>query len=88
MKIGVPKEIKDQEFRVGLSPASVKELCTRNHQVMVETGAGAGAGFSDENYEQAGAKIAPDAATAWQQEMVVKVKEPLPAEYGYLKPEL
>ena len=85
MKIGVPKEVKDQEFRVGLSPASVKELCDRNHQVTVETQAGTGAGFSDEEYIQAGPAIAPDAATAWQQEMVVKVKEPLPAEYVYMK---
>jgi len=58
MNIGVPKEIKDQEFRVGLSPASVKELCDRQHTVVVETQAGAGAGFSDDDYLQAGAKIA------------------------------
>ncbi len=85
MNIGVPKEIKDQEFRVGLSPASVKELCDRNHAVVVETQAGVGAGFSDEDYVQAGAAIAPDAALPWQQDMVVKVKEPLAAEYGYLQ---
>ncbi len=87
MDIGVPKEIKDQEFRVGLSPASVKELCDRNHQVVVGTQAGIGAGFSDEDYVKAGAKIAPDAATAWAQAMVVKVKEPLSAEYGYMRSE-
>lgn len=52
MRIGVPKEIKDQEFRVGLSPASVKTLCDRAHTVTVETQAGAGAGFSDKDYEQ------------------------------------
>jgi len=85
MNIGVPKEIKDQEFRVGLSPASVKELCDRQHTVVVETQAGAGAGFSDDDYLQAGAKIATDAASAWQQEMVVKVKEPLADEYSYLR---
>ncbi|MEO0648182.1 MAG: alanine dehydrogenase [Cyanobacteria bacterium J06650_10] len=85
MDIGVPKEIKDQEFRVGLSPASVKELCDRKHTVVVETQAGLGAGFSDEDYAQAGAKIASNAGGAWQQEMVVKVKEPLPAEYALMK---
>ncbi len=87
MDIGVPKEIKDQEFRVGLSPASVKELCDRNHQVVVETNAGEGAGFSDEDYLKAGATIAADAQAPWAQSMVVKVKEPLSAEYDYLKSE-
>ena len=85
MKIGVPKEVKDQEFRVGLSPASVKELHNRSHQVTIETQAGVGAGFSDKDYVTAGATIAPDAKTVWQQDMVVKVKEPLPPEYGYLR---
>ncbi|MEL7068122.1 MAG: alanine dehydrogenase [Cyanobacteria bacterium J06581_3] len=85
MRIGVPKEIKDQEFRVGLSPASVKTLCDRAHTVTVETQAGAGAGFSDKDYEQAGAVIAAEAATVWDQGMVVKVKEPLPAEYPFLR---
>ena len=85
MDIGVPREIKDQEFRVGLSPASVKELCDRNHAVVVETQAGKGAGFSDEDYKEAGARIAMDAATPWQQAMVVKVKEPLPAEYDLIQ---
>ncbi len=85
MDIGVPKEIKDQEFRVGLSPASVKELCDRGHKVTVETQAGVGAGFEDQEYIDAGGAIATDAATPWQQEMVVKVKEPLPAEYGLIQ---
>ena len=87
MDIGVPKEIKDQEFRVGLSPASVRELCDRKHTVVVETKAGLGAGFSDEDYVAAGAKIASDAAEPWNQAMVVKVKEPLSAEYPHLKSE-
>lgn len=87
MDVGVPKEIKDQEFRVGLTPASVGALTDRRHQVVVESGAGMGAGFSDEDYVRAGAKIAPDAKTIWQQEMVVKVKEPLAREYGYLRSE-
>jgi alanine dehydrogenase len=87
MDIGVPKEIKNQEFRVGLSPGAVHELCDHGHHIVVETQAGAGAGFSDDDYIQAGATISPDAKAPWSQAMVVKVKEPLPAEYGYLKSE-
>lgn len=87
MDIGVPKEIKDREFRVGLSPSSARALCSRGHRVAVETLAGAGAGFSDEDYEKAGAVVVADAKTAWAQEMIVKVKEPLPAEYGYFRAE-
>lgn len=85
MDIGVPKEIKDQEFRVGLSPASVKGLCDRGHSVTIETQAGVGAGFSDEEYVEAGGVIATDASKPWHQEMVVKVKEPLPAEYALIQ---
>lgn len=85
MKIGVPKEIKDQEFRVGLTPSSVKVLTNQGHTVIVETQAGAGASFSDRDYEQAGATIVTEAKEAWQQELVIKVKEPLPSEYDYLK---
>ncbi|WAS05392.1 alanine dehydrogenase [Gloeomargaritales cyanobacterium VI4D9] len=88
MRIGVPKEIKDQEFRVGLSPASVAALVAQGHPVVVETQAGAGAGFGDELYEQAGATIVAEAATAWAQDLVVKVKEPLPQEYGFLREDL
>ncbi len=85
MQIGVPKEIKDQEFRVGLSPSSVRALTDQGHQVWVETQAGLGAGFTDADYEVAGATIAPSAAIAWDQELIIKVKEPLPAEYPLLK---
>jgi alanine dehydrogenase len=85
MEIGVPQETKDQEFRVGLTPSSVAVLTRQNHVVFVETGAGNGAGFSDRDYEQAGAKIVPDAASAWNRELVVKVKEPLKAEYQYIQ---
>jgi len=85
MQIGVPKETKDQEFRVGLSPGSVRALTEQGHQVSVETGAGAGAGFTDADYEQAGATIAPDAKTAWSQDLVIKVKEPLAPEYDFLQ---
>lgn len=85
MKIGVPKEIKDQEFRVGLTPSSVNVLTNQGHRVVVETQAGAGASFSDRDYEQAGATLVTEAKEAWQQELVVKVKEPLPSEYDYLQ---
>ncbi|PSB07888.1 alanine dehydrogenase [Pleurocapsa sp. CCALA 161] len=86
MEIGVPKEIKDQEFRVGLTPNSVQAL-SKNHTVFVETNAGKGSGFSDRQYQQAGAKIIADAAEVWSKEMVVKVKEPLNSEYHYLQPD-
>lgn len=85
MKIGVPKEIKDQEFRVGLSPDSVKVLIGHGHQIYIESGAGTGSSFSDSDYQASGAIILDNAQEIWQQDMVVKVKEPLIAEYPYLK---
>ena len=85
MEIGVPKETKDQEFRVGLSPNSVRGLCDSGHTVFVETNAGLGAGFTDADYQQAGAKIVPDPKAAWDHEMVVKVKEPLAPEYPFIQ---
>lgn len=85
MKIGVPKEIKDQEFRVGLSPDSVKVLIGHGHQIYIESGAGTGSSFSDSDYQASGAIILDNAPEIWQQDMVVKVKEPLIAEYPYLK---
>lgn len=88
MKIGLPKEIKDQEFRVGLTPASVKALCRQGHDVFVETGAGNGAGFTDQEYEAIGGQIVADGAIAWSQDMVVKVKEPQPSEYDYFRKDL
>jgi alanine dehydrogenase len=84
MKIGVPKEIKDQEFRVGLTPSSVRALTDQGHTVLVETQAGMGSSFGDRDYEQAGAKIASHPQEVWQQELVIKVKEPLTSEYDYL----
>lgn len=86
MEIGVPKEIKDQEFRVGLTPSSVRILTEQQHQVYVETGAGNGAGFSDQEYQKSGAKIV-SATEVWSRELVVKVKEPQASEYKYLRPE-
>ncbi|PZV12184.1 MAG: alanine dehydrogenase [Leptolyngbya sp.] len=84
MELGVPKETKDQEYRVGLSPSSVRALTERGHKVFVETDAGTGAGFSNEDYVQAGASLAL-ATAVWSQPLVVKVKEPLPSEYDYLQ---
>jgi alanine dehydrogenase len=88
MYIGIPKEIKDQEFRVGLTPAAVRVLVEQGHGVFVQTQAGAGSGFSDEDYLNAGARITNSAQEIYQQQMVVKVKEPLPAEYDLLHAEL
>jgi alanine dehydrogenase len=81
MLIGVPKEIKNHEYRVGLTPASVREIVHHGHRVIVETSAGHEIGLEDEQYAAAGAEIAPDAATVFARaDMVVKVKEPQPAE--------
>lgn len=85
MEIGVPKETKDQEFRVGLSPSSVRGLCDGRHTIFVQTGAGLGAGFTDADYVQAGAKIVDTAEATWNRELVVKVKEPLASEYSLIQ---
>jgi len=85
MLIGIPREIKNHEYRVGATPAFVKALISAGHHVLVQTDAGAKIGFSDEDYEQAGARIVYDAATIYQAEMVIKVKEPQPSEYPLLK---
>ena len=85
MEIGVPKETKDREFRVGLSPSSVRVLSENNHKVFVETEAGIGAGFTDEDFSQAGAKIVFTAEAVWNRELVVKVKEPLLSEYKFMQ---
>ena len=81
MKIGVPKEIKIHEYRVGLVPAGVRELVDAGHQVLVQTGAGAGIGFDDSHYQTAGAAIAQRADEVFSaSELVIKVKEPQLAE--------
>lgn len=85
MEIGVPKETKDQEFRVGLSPSSVRVLNENGHTIFVETQAGVGAGFTDADYQQAGAQIISSAADAWNKELVIKVKEPVVSEYQFLQ---
>ena len=87
MIIGVPKEIKNHEYRVGMIPASVQELTARNHQVVVETQAGSGIGFTDEDYTAVGATIVATAEAVFEQaEMIVKVKEPQAIERKMLKP--
>ncbi|HEX5973464.1 MAG TPA: alanine dehydrogenase [Gemmatimonadaceae bacterium] len=86
MKIGVPKEIKTNENRIALVPAGAEALITAGHSVLVETGAGAGSGFSDADYTAVGAKIAPDAATVWKDsEMIMKVKEPIKSEWPHMR---
>jgi len=86
MLVGVPKEIKDNEYRVGLVPSTVRELTAKGHSVLVERNAGIGAGLPDSDYEAAGAEFAPDADTIYARaEMVVKVKEPLAAERKKLR---
>jgi len=87
MVIGVPKEIKDSEFRVAMVPAGVEILTKAGHTVLIEADAGRGTGISDEEYAQAGARIVPDARTVYaESDMIVKVKEPLPQEYPLIRP--
>ena len=87
MRIGVPKEIKDNEYRVGLTPSSVAEFTHHGHSVMVEAGAGAGSGLTDAEYANAGGEIIADAAAIFASaDMIIKVKEPLPAERAKLRP--
>ena len=87
MRVGVPKEIKNHEYRVGLTPSSVAELVAAGHEVLVETQAGKGIDFEDRDYVDAGARILPDAAAVFEAaEMIVKVKEPQPQEIAMLRP--
>ncbi len=85
MIIGLPKEIKDGENRVGLTPGAVKALVARGHRVLVERGAGEGSFLIDNEYQTAGGEIVDAAADAWSAQLVVKVKEPIAAEYPYLR---
>ena len=86
MKIGVPKEIKNNEFRVGLTPESVAKLVDFNHEVFIETNAGAEIGFFDSDYKTAGANIVNSAEELYNQsELIIKVKEPVPEEFKYLR---
>src|SRR3546814_9133169 len=88
MRVGVPKEIKNNEFRVVLTPASVAELTAAGHEVVVETNAGLGIDFSDESYVSAGAEILTTASAVFDAaDMIVKVKEPQAGEIAMLKPQ-
>ncbi len=89
MLVGVPKEIKSDEYRVALTPAGARELIQRGHEVLVEIGAGDGSAFPDSAYEAVGAQTATRAEDVWgQAELVLKVKEPVPQEYGLLRDDL
>lgn len=86
MVIGVPREIKTEEYRVGMTPAGVRLLSREGHGVLVETGAGSGSGFSDTAYVEAGAQLVPTAQALYAQStLIVKVKEPQPSEYPFLR---
>ena len=87
MRIGLPQEIKNHEYRVGLTPASVRELTTHGHQVLVQSGAGAAIGLTDAQYQAAGAQLVADVREVFAQaDMIVKVKEPQPQECAMLRP--
>ncbi|MBE7102461.1 alanine dehydrogenase [Bacillus cereus] len=85
MRIGIPTEIKNNENRVAMTPAGAVHLVHNGHEVFVQKGAGVGSGFTDEKYVQAGAKLVETAEEAWNQDMVMKVKEPVESEYGYFR---
>ena len=84
MIIGIPREIKAEEFRVGLTPEGARELNSEGHQILIETGAGEGSGFNDQEYLKAGAVTTTRETVYTKAELIVKVKEPLPQEYDYL----
>src|SRR5215213_2240192 len=87
MKVGIPTEIKTDEYRVGLTPAGVRELVEHGHEVLIQRGAGEGSAITDAGYEAQGARIVPDAAAVFgEAEMVVKVKEPQASEVALLEP--
>ena len=89
MRVGVPTEIKDNEFRVAITPAGVHALTRRGHTVTVQSGAGVGAAIPDDDYIAAGAAITDDVPALWaDSEMVLKVKEPIAEEYSFLRPDL
>jgi len=88
MTIGVPKEIKNNENRVAVTPAGVEALLSAGHSVKIQTGAGTGSGFTDQSYEKAGAIIVATADEAWAEAMVMKVKEPIESEFKYFRSDL
>lgn len=89
MRIGIPKEIKNNENRVAMTPAGAADFVRAGHQVMIERGAGLGSGFTDNEYQSAGAELRDTASTVWAEaDMIIKVKEPLASEYAYFRPGL
>src|SRR6201991_4957200 len=87
MKVGVPTEIKTDEYRVALTPAGVRELVEHGHEVVIQAGAGEGSAIADAEYTSQGASVAPDAEAVFAEaDMVVKVKEPQPSEVALLQP--
>jgi len=89
MKVAVPAEIKNNEFRVAITPSGVHELVSHGHEVFIQSKAGLGSSITDEDYKEAGASILADAASTWAAgEMILKVKEPISSEYQYLRPGL
>jgi alanine dehydrogenase len=86
VKVGVPREVKDNEYRVAITPAGVRELTVAGHTVLIEHGAGGGSSIADHEFERAGATVVPDAASAWgDADMVLKVKEPIEPEFTFLR---
>jgi alanine dehydrogenase len=89
MRVGIPKEVKNHEYRVAITPAGVHELVSRGHEVAVEAGAGLGSSIPDDEYVHAGAKIVDSADALWEQsELVLKVKEPIEEEFHRLREDL
>src|SRR5215467_2257529 len=86
MKVGVPKEVKNHEYRVAITPAGVNEFTSSGHQVFIEAGAGAGSSIPDEDFVAAGAQMLPTADEVWQAgDLILKVKEPVPEEYHRMR---
>ena len=88
MRIGIPKEVKVKENRISCTPGGAFELVRNGHQVWVEKGAGVGSGYADALYQEGGAVLVDSAQEAWSADMVIKVKEPIPSEYGLLRKDL
>ncbi|MBW1858571.1 MAG: alanine dehydrogenase [Deltaproteobacteria bacterium] len=88
MIIGLPKEVKDDEYRVAMMPGGVWQIVESGHEVLVESGAGQGSGFEDDEYQRAGARLVPTPQEAWDVDLVIKVKEPQPVEYDFMRPDL
>ena len=88
MKVGIPREVKNNENRVGLTPSGVSALVDNGHQVYIETNAGLGSQFTDADYKEAGATVVETAAQVWDVDLLIKVKEPQASEYPYLTEDL